>query len=102
MYAKPRDTWMFTGKDSLEEQRSMLPALIDNISINTNDNTFLRGKRAQLMYNLYYCQRQSMLLNRKCLVAGTLIGYHPQQVFLLVNYIYIIMCINYTIEIMYL
>ena len=55
-----------------------------------------------MMYYLDYYQRQSMLLNGKCLIVGTLIGYHPQQVFLLVNYIDIIMCINYTIEIMYL
>ena len=55
-----------------------------------------------MMYYLDYYQRQSMLLNGECLIVGTLIGYHPQQVFLLVNYIYKTMCINYTIERMYL
>nr|CCA26530.1 AlNc14C383G11236 [Albugo laibachii Nc14] len=32
MHAKPRDTWMFTGKVSLEEQRSMLYASTDRIA----------------------------------------------------------------------
>ena len=38
-----------------------------------------------LLCYLNYYPRQSMLFNGKCLAVGSLIGYHPQQVFLLVN-----------------
>ena len=80
-------------------------ALIANISINRNDNDFLRmqggsdevvlGDDAFLLEKegtsdvlFRLLSKESMLLNGKCLVIGALIGYRPQQVFLLAKYIY--------------
>nr|CCA20404.1 AlNc14C93G5767 [Albugo laibachii Nc14] len=101
LHANPRDTWMFTGKDTLEEQWSMLYASTDRIAASLAAFSWTLTPSLQIRHDwLLSLQRAfySLIMTLNC----TLIGYHPQQVFLLVNYIDIIMCINYTIEIMYL